>query len=169
MKKQKHKAKRAATPPKTNGTPGRTTAKTKAPNRRDFLRGSMSYVVIGAAVGGVGWYLVDDVQATLDEGDLSKIGNGTPAVVQIHDPQCPRCRALQREARAAMDAFDDDELQYLVANIRNDDGRALADAHGVGHVTLVLFDGEGRRRSVLTGPNEAEHLERAFRRHIAKN
>ena len=36
------------------------------------------------------------VEATIREGDLSQIGNGTPTVVQIHDPQCPRCVALVR-------------------------------------------------------------------------
>ena len=61
--------------------------------------------------GGGGWYLVSEVRATIAEQDLSRIGNGIPAVVQIHDPQCPRCLALQRETRKAMSGFADDELQ----------------------------------------------------------
>ena len=45
----------------------------------------------------------------------------------------------------------------------------LAIEHGVGNVTLLLFDAKGRRRSVLTGPNSSEYLKQAFRRHLAKS
>ena len=103
------------------------------------------------------------------EHDLSLIGNGIPAVVQIHDPQCQRCVALQRETRDALCEFDESELQFLVANIRSEEGRALAAAHGVGHVTLLLFDASGQRRAVLAGSNESEYLAAAFRRHIARS
>ncbi len=57
-------------------------------------------------------------------------------------------------------------MQFLVANIRNDSGRDLASRHGVAHVTLLLFDGEGKRRSILTGPQQSEGLTHAFRRHV---
>ena len=119
-----------------------------------------------AAAGVGGWYLVAEVRAGLREEDLSQIGNGIPAVVQIHDPQCPHCRALQRETRDALAAFDDGDLQYLIANIRTPEGRRFATTHGVGHVTLLLFDGAGERRDVLVGANTSEHLERAFHRHL---
>ena len=60
---------------------------------------------VAALAGGGGWYLVDEVMATISEQDLTKIGNGIPSVVQIHDPQCSRCIALQNETRKAMKAF----------------------------------------------------------------
>lgn len=125
-------------------------------------------MLVAAVMGGGGWYLVQDVSATHREHDLSRIGNGTPAVVQIHDPQCPTCRALQRETRAALSDFEDGELQYLVANIRSAEGRQLAAAHNVGHVTLLLFDADGERRQVLVGSNTSEYLKAVFRRHIAQ-
>ncbi|MEM8951332.1 MAG: thioredoxin domain-containing protein, partial [Pseudomonadota bacterium] len=121
-----------------------------------------------AAVGGVGWYVVSEVRAGIEEGDLSKIGNGIPTIVQIHDPQCPTCQALQREAREALDQFEDGELQYLVANIRQDKGQRFAAKHGVPHVTLLLFDGAGEHRHTLSGPNTAQNLERAFRQHLGR-
>jgi thioredoxin-like negative regulator of GroEL len=111
------------------------------------------------------WYLVSEVTATIAEHDLSRIGNGVPAVVQIHDPRCASCVALQHEARDAMDEFDDGELQYLVADINNDEGRTLATAHGVGNVTLLLFDGKGERRRILSGPNTSDILVHYFRVH----
>ena len=134
--------------------------------RRDFLGKLRNGAFLIAAVGAVGWYVVSEVRAGIDEADLTKIGNGIPTVVQIHDPQCPVCQALQKEARTALEAFEDGELQYLVANIRQDKGRSLAAKHGVQHVTLLLFDGNGERKEILSGSNTADYLEEAFRRHL---
>lgn len=134
--------------------------------RRDVLRlirnGALALAVVGAG----GWYVVSEVRAGIEEADLSKIGNGIPTIVQIHDPQCPICQSLQREARAALEQFEDGELQYLVANIRQDKGRRFASQHEVPHVTLVLFNGAGERREILSGPSSSAELERAFRRHL---
>lgn len=165
MKRQKSKPQKAknanASVPATDAAmPGRR------PSRRAFLESVGIYGAIGAAVIGGGWYMIDDVMAKSAEMDLSKIGNGVPTVVQIHDPDCPRCRALQREARDAMAAFDETDLQYVVANIRGVEGRRLANEHGVGHVTLLLLDGDGERRGVLVGENQSTNLEMAFRRHL---
>ena len=122
-----------------------------------------------AILGGAGWFVTEEVRATVQEHDLSKLGNGVATVVQVHDPQCPKCVALQRETRDALDSFADDELQLLVANIRTDEGRAFARKHRVAHVTLILFDGKGERRHTLTGPNSAENLEPVFRRLLRQN
>ncbi len=167
MKRQKHKAKRS------NGSkaaPANDAGTSKAvPSRRDFFKKVGSGALVVAVVGGVGWYFVEDVKATIREEDLTRIGQGVPTVVQIHDPQCSRCVALQRETRSAMDAFGNDELQFLVANIRSDKGRKLANQHGVGHVTLLLFDANGEVQNVLVGNRESDALERAFRRHVARS
>ncbi|MEM1200723.1 MAG: hypothetical protein AAGI06_15595 [Pseudomonadota bacterium] len=135
-------------------------------SRRNVLGLVRNWGIVAALAAGGGWYLVDEVTATIAEQDLTKIGNGPPTVVQIHDPQCSRCIALQRETRKALKAFDSDELQYVVANIRTDKGRALARANQVGHVTLLLFDGKGQRRQVLQGPSHKDYLEMMFRKHV---
>ncbi len=166
MKRQKRKARKSEQ--KTKATPGPVVPR-KATSRRALLSKLGTGAIAVAVVGGAGWYLVEDVKATIREEDLERIGQGIPTVVQIHDPQCPRCVALQKEARSAMGAFDDDELQFLVANIRSEKGRKLANEHGVGHVTLLLFDGEGEVRNVLSGQRESETLERAFRLHVKKS
>ena len=95
--------------------------------------------------------------------------NGIPTVVQIHDPQCPSCLALQREARKAISELEDGSIQYLVANIREKEGRRLASKHGVGHVTLLLFNGRGRQVGVLVGENRSDFLEAEFRRLVRKS
>lgn len=99
----------------------------------------------------------------MHEHDLSRIGNGTPTVVQIHDPECSLCLALQRETRQALQQFDSDDINYVVANIRSADGRNLADQYRVPHVTLLLFDSEGVHKGTLRGQRQSEELAAAFR------
>ena len=170
MKRQKRKTTPKKKQAKVAGAePAEATAPRKrAASRRDLLQ-NIGYGAIGLGiVGGGGWYFISTVQAGIAEQDLSRLGNGIPTVVQIHDPQCPRCRALQREAREALSELDSDEIQYLVANIRQPEGRALAAAHGVSHVTLLLFNGRGRQVGVLVGENRSDFLEAEFRRLVRK-
>ena len=89
-----------------------------------------------------------------------------PTVVQIHDLQCPQCVVLQKEAREAATEFEDDKLQFVVANLRSEKGRRLDNEHRVGHVTLLLFDGNGKLRCTIVGPNASAYLERQFRSHV---
>jgi hypothetical protein len=148
---------------KSRGSLSGTSALSEPPPRRDIFAKCRSIAVAVLAVGAVSWYLVAEVMATIQEQDLSRIGNGIPTVVQIHDPQCPLCTALQKESREALRNFEDGELQFLVADIRGDEGRRFASAHRVRHVTLLLFDAAGRRRNVVVGPNESEYLTVVFR------
>ncbi len=140
--------------------------KKKSMSRRDLLGLAKFGAVAAVVFGGGGWYVVSKVQASMSEGDLSKIGNGIPAIVQVHDPQCPTCNALQRAARDALASFDDAKVQYLVANLTVPDGRDFAREHNAGRVTLLLFDGEGRRVRSLTGRRTKHELEALFRDHL---
>ncbi|MEL6645935.1 MAG: hypothetical protein AAFQ79_18535 [Pseudomonadota bacterium] len=122
---------------------------------------------IGAVVlGGAGVFSVNAVRATVAEQDLTKIGNGTPSIVQIHDPTCAMCTELQRETRKALRAFDKDAVNYLVANIHSDEGSAFAARHRVQHVTLVLLDGDGQVRQILEGVRQRDELRAHFAAHL---
>jgi len=94
-------------------------------------------ILLGGAsvVAGIGLFSVNAVQATVAEHDLTRVGTGTPTIVQIHDPQCSLCTALQRETRRALRDLPEGALTYLIANIRNEDGAAFANRHGQPHVT----------------------------------
>lgn len=166
MKRQKRRSRRPNRKNRTRSVGVEESEKT--PTRRAFLKSIRTGAVATIVGGGVSWFLIDEVRATIRERDLSRIGNGVPTVVQIHDPQCPRCVALQREAREALCNLDESKLQFVVANIRTAEGRKLAATHGVGHVTLLLFDASGQKRAVLAGSNESEFLTEAFRRHLAR-
>ena len=160
---------------KTKHRPKQKTDRTAEPgpkvqdrNRRAALTRLRNWGILCVVAGAGAWYLVQDVTATMAEHDLSRIGNGVPSVVQIHDQSCNACLALQREARDAMGDFDDSELQYLVADLKSPAGKKLAAAHGVSHVTLLLFDGDGQRRKVLAGPSTSEILGHYFRSHATR-
>lgn len=136
----------------------------KPQSRRDFIANSAIYGLGATAVLGGGWYFANSMSAAARESDLTTIGNGVPAIVQIHDPNCSQCAALQKETRAAISNLKEGSLQFLVANIRTQEGRSLANKHGVGHVTLLLFDGKGERRMVLTGSKTEAGLTPVFER-----
>lgn len=137
-------------------------------SRRDALTKIRNWGIIGVLAAGGGWYLVDEVTATIAEQDLSRVGNGKPTVVQIHDPQCNQCLALQSETRSALETIEDGKLQYVVANIRTAEGRAFAAANRVSHVTLLLFDANGKRTNVLTGHRSSAMLAATFRSHVGR-
>lgn len=164
--KQKQKNKRANR--KKNSPSAQNNSSDTTLSRREFFTKLQYGALATLAVGGFGWFVVEEATAMVQESDLTRLGNGIPTIVQIHDPQCPKCVALQREAREALENFDEGQLQYLVANIRQPDGQDLAAAHGVGHVTLLMFDGAGRRRQILAGPNDSSYLIGAFQKHLDK-
>jgi len=152
---------RKATASRQKGRPGPAPA--DGLSRRALLR----RIGVGAAgvvaLGGAGVWGLGRIREISAEHDLSRLGQGVPVVVQVHDPQCPICNALQDETRAALRDVDG-ELLYLIANIRTPEGTAFAARHGVPHVTLLLFDGAGRLRDTLRGPHEADALRPAFAR-----
>lgn len=106
--------------------------------------------------------------AGIHETDLSRLGNGIPAIVQVHDPQCPSCRALQRQTRLALEEFEDGTFEYVVANLDSPEGRAFANRYQAGKVTLILFDGRGKMRNVIHGQRTKGALVDAFNLHLLR-
>ena len=109
--------------------------------------------------------MMRSVRAMQAEHDLSRVGQGKPVVVQVHDPQCPTCTALQRETRKAMKQFGECDLVYLVADISQQDGAGFANRYGVPHVTLLLFDGKGELRQTLQGMRYQDELKQVLAQH----
>lgn len=167
MKKQRKRAKAASSQvaPKRRAS---ATDSTASVSRRGLLVKARNYGLAVAVIGGGLWIGASNFQEALAEGDLSRIGDGIPTVVQIHDPQCSQCLALQKEARAALVSFSDGEIKYVVANIRQPEGRDFAARHGVAHVTLMIFNGDGERKLTLRGHNGRERLRSIFSRHATK-
>lgn len=136
------------------------------PTRRKIIRFARNSAIGVALVGATGGYLAYSASGTLHEQDLTRIGQGLPSVVQIHDPQCPVCMRLQRTTKAALGRLDDGQLDYVVANIRSGKGEAFANKYAVPHVTLMLFDAEGELQHILRGEQQADVLDREFKKLI---
>ena len=132
--------------------------------RRDAIYRMVWYGTGGAVLLGVGGAFAMDFKSKMTEGDLSRIGQGVPTIVQIHDPNCGMCRDLQRETRAALKQFEGDAVTYLVANIRSGQGAAFAAGMGLPHVTLVLFDETGKHVHTVSGVTPRSQLVQTFRR-----
>lgn len=135
------------------------------PTRRDMLRLIRTGAIATAAAVGGGYWAFGSFRAYAAEHDLSKVGQGAPTIVQVHDPQCPTCTALQRETRRALKDFDDCGMTYLVADIKTEEGAAFARKYTVPHVTLLLFDGAGTLLNTVHGMQQADHLAQVFAAH----
>ena len=138
----------------------------KAMDRRRAIQNIAIYGIGGAVLlGGAGLFAMD-FRGKLQESQFADIGNGTPTVLQIHDPQCQLCQQLQKQARQALRDFDADAVQFRVADIRSTDGAEISSRYGVPHITLVLIEGDGTVAHVVRGVTPAEELARLFRRHL---
>lgn len=136
------------------------------PTRRDFMKLGRNVAIAVPVVGVAGFFGVRSVQATIREGDLSRVGLGSASVVQIHDPTCSLCATLQKQTRRAMKAYDDDRYEFLVADIKTTDGNLFAARYGVPHVTLLLFDGDGELQEIVRGPIQTSVLEEILAAHM---
>jgi len=133
-------------------------------SRRSMLGGGAA---ASALVLGGGFWGMSSFRTYAAEHDLSRVGDGTMAAVQIHDPQCPTCTALQKQTRRALRAFDGCGLTYLVADIKTPEGAAFARRFNAPHVTLLLFDGQGGLHRRVQGMQQAAALEDVFAAHKA--
>lgn len=133
-------------------------------SRRSLLGGG---AVVSALVVGGGFWGLSSFRSYAAEHDLTRVGQGNPTIVQIHDPQCSTCTALQKQTRRALRAFDGCGLAYLVADIKTPEGAAFANRFNAPHVTLLLFDGSGQLKRRVQGLQQAARLEEVFAAHKA--
>jgi len=91
------------------------------------------------------------------EHDLSVLGNGTPTVVQIHDPSCQLCQRLKNNLGKVMAEFED-KIQFKTANIAKQKGKRFASKYNVPHVTLLFFDKKGKRVNTMQGVSTSEDI-----------
>jgi len=161
MKKRKSKQAKAR-----KAAPNIAPETVDAPDRRRALRMMRNIAIALPIVGIGGFYSTRAVQASICELDLTKIGQGLPSVVQVHDPACGFCRTLQRQTRRALRVYDGETFHYLVANINTEEGNTLAREYGVPHVTLLFFDAVGNLEHTLQGPVADEVVEARIAAHL---
>ena len=155
-----------AKPKHETGDPKPGQARKSKMTRRAAIGNVALYGAGALALVGGGTAFAFDFRRKLAEADLSRIGDGMASVVQIHDPGCPSCRALQKETRAALRSCDEGGTQYLVADINSTDGASFASGLGLPHVTLALFDGEGRHVHTIQGVTPAADIKAAIQHYL---
>ncbi|MEP3049231.1 MAG: thioredoxin family protein [Roseibium sp.] len=165
MRKQRKSRKPAAKASKQNSSVQSEDAPSSG--RRNFLRLTRNLAIGAGVLSGGGYVFAQNVISTMNEHDLTRVGNGRPTVVQIHDPNCSLCLALQKETRKALKQFQEGRLDYVVANIRSAKGKAFANRYGVQHVTLMLFDDKGELQEILQGQRGSYELRAEFSKLLA--
>jgi hypothetical protein len=156
---------------KTNKAKRKNRAPAVAPQatKRSFLK-SAAYLAGGAVVlSGIGYLGLGILSEDLAEQDLSIVGSGVPVIVQVHNPTCSICLALQKETRAALKMMEEEDLSYRVANISSTTGSNFASKHRSSYATLLLFDGSGTVTQRIEGATDRVVLYDTFMAHIGKS
>ncbi len=132
-------------------------------NRRRLLLGIGAAVVVAA---GVVVTIVLSAAAENRAYDLSGIGDGVPAVVQVHDATCPICSELRANVRRIEGEFSDEALLVRVADIHTSAGLDFAARYtNERRRTLLFIDGNGELVDVQTGLQDVAALRRSFEAH----
>lgn len=125
-------------------------------NRRNAIKALIALPLAGVAGAAIHRY---DVQ---NKGlhDLTLIGQGSPVVVQIHDPSCPLCRRLMNNSRTALKGQDD--VIFRVADVTTGDGKQFQQKHNANTVSLLLFNADGKRVDTVQGVTPVDELKSRF-------
>lgn len=125
-------------------------------SRRNAIRLLIAIPVAGAAGAAINHY---DVQ---NRGlhDLAFVGQGTPVVVQIHDPKCQLCRRLMKNTRKALKGQEN--VVFRVADISSSDGSQFQRKYNANTVSLLLFDADGKRVDTIEGVAPVDELKSRF-------
>ena len=166
MSKKRRKPKSKSSVNKKNaGSASYQQRKTK----RGIRRAIVSALVVAGLIG-AGIFGIDRYQALMaDERDLTDIGNGTPTVVQVHDPDCPLCRQLMKNTKSALRGYGD-KIQFRIADLSTGAGRDFQRTHhNVANVTLVFFNGSGQFQWVLSGVSTVEKIDQELSRLLRRS
>lgn len=141
---------------------------------REAKRRRRSRVVRGAliaaavlAVGGGGLFALNMREEKVR--DLSVVGTGIPAVVQVHDITCPVCTELRGNVERISGDYSERELLIRVADVATDEGLAFAARYTAARrATLLFIDGEGNLVEEHTGALPPADLRMLFDRHTTR-
>ncbi|MFW6251167.1 MAG: thioredoxin family protein [Alkalispirochaetaceae bacterium] len=96
--------------------------------------------------------------------DLSQVGKGVPAVVQVHDNTCPVCTELRATVERIEGDFSDETLLIRVADVHTEEGLEFAGRYtDARRATLLYIDGDGNLVNEISGAQGEAALRRTFR------
>jgi len=86
--------------------------------------------------------------------DLSVVEERKSVLVQIHDPACTSCRALQSSVESVINEFPN--MEYRIADMNRSEGRRFASQHQIGITSLVHSSRSGRITKITGIQTEEE-------------
>lgn len=148
------------TKPQARSATVKSGSKSGGKTRRNFIKLGVLLVGGGAAAASLHAY---DRKKTRNH-DLSVIGNGTPAIIQMHDPGCPTCRRLKGAVEQTMKGVD--TVNVRIADLSTKKGREFQTRYNYPKTTLLFFDADGKHRHTMSGVQTPEAIKNAIRVHI---
>lgn len=91
------------------------------------------------------------------DADLSKIGNGKPALVLVYDPNLVVTGEQVHEMNIIRGEWEA-QVQFLVADMGHPETKHFLAEHNVGPAALLIFDADGALSKVLRAPVAADEL-----------
>lgn len=110
---------------------------------------------------GAGALMISQLPRGVFPTDLSRIGQGTPALVVARD-------ISYLEGAEVMDLLNGirheygDRVEFLAAHLGHPDGQAFAHRHGMRDGSVVVLAGDGSRVAVLHQPRSADVIHQAL-------
>lgn len=100
--------------------------------------------------------------------DLSAVGQGIPAIVQVHDHTCPVCVELKATVDRIEGDFSEERLLIRIADVHTEEGLSFASRYTEARrATLLYIDGEGNLVTEVSGAQGEAALRRTFASHAA--
>ena len=133
-----------------------------APTGRAWLKWLLGLLIGGAAA----FYIVQQLPGQGYPTDLSRVGAGTPTLVLARDGGFiggAEVMELMNDMRADYTS----RMDFLVTNLKLQEGANFAAQHGARDGSVMFFDSEGRRRGVMHMPPNAATLRAAIDKVLA--
>lgn len=95
--------------------------------------------------------------------DLSRIGNGKPALVLVRDKSAVQSFDLL-EVMDSVRERNAGQVEFLLTDFDSSEGSALIATRGAARGTLDVFDAQGKLQEVLSSPQTAASVQQAIDR-----
>ena len=99
--------------------------------------------------------------------DLGKVGDGRFAVVQVFDKNFVQSEQLMDAINEIRARYERRGVNFLVADMGTDQGRAFAQAHGAASATALIFDPTGKEVGAVQEASDPAVLSAALDRALA--
>jgi thioredoxin-like negative regulator of GroEL len=99
--------------------------------------------------------------------DLTLIGKGKPALVQVFDPNQVHSLELMETVNGLRGEYAG-KVEFLIADLNREPGRAFAEQQGAKPPALILFASNGVKVTTLSGVQTPEDLKKLLGKLLGK-